>query len=261
MSGDGYDRHITIFSPEGRLFQIEYAFKAVKESGLTSVAVRGAKSCVVVTQKKVPDKLIDPDSVTNIFKITPAIGALMTGLYGGFLLFANILDAVLTANGIADAKAQVQRLRYEAHEFENKFGYAAPVHVLAKRLADISQVYTQHASMRALGVVTILIGIDEEKGPQLFKVDPAGNFRGYKATSAGVKDQEATNYLEKKIKANDRMDHEATVHCAITCLQSVLSADFRPTEIEVGIIEGGERFRKLTEDEIEVYLTAISERD
>ncbi|CAK4624041.1 hypothetical protein LEN26_018744 [Aphanomyces euteiches] len=242
MSGDGYDRHITIFSPEGRLYQIEYAFKAVKESGLTSVAVRGAKSCVVVTQKKVPDKLIDPDSVTNIFKITPAIGCLMTGLY-------------------ADAKAQVQRLRYEAHEFENKFGYAVPVHVLAKRLADISQVYTQHASMRALGVVTILIGIDEEKGPQLFKIDPAGNYRGYKATSAGVKDQEATNYLEKKIKANDRMDHEATVHCAITCLQSILSADFRPTEIEVGVVIEGERFRKLTEDEIEAYLTAISERD
>ncbi|RQM19965.1 hypothetical protein B5M09_002638 [Aphanomyces astaci] len=285
MSGDGYDRHITIFSPEGRLFQIEYAFKAVKESNLTSVAVRGATSCVVVTQKKVPDKLIDPDSVTNIFKITPAIGALLTGLYG------------------TDAKAQVQRLRYEAHEFENKFGYPVPVHVLAKRLADISQVrffitylpslvssssaqvYTQHASMRALGVVTILIGyvdlfcsnrlylkaifhdlilifsIDEEKGPQLYKVDPAGNYRGYKATSAGVKDQEATNYLEKKIKANDSLDHEGTVHCAITCLQSVLSADFRPSEIEVGVVVQGERFRKLTEEEIDVYLTAISERD
>ncbi|EQC37449.1 proteasome subunit alpha type-6 [Saprolegnia diclina VS20] len=242
MSGDGYDRHITIFSPDGRLYQIEYAFKAVKESSLTSVAVRGAKSCVVVTQKKVPDKLIDPDSVTNIFKITPLIGCLMTGLY-------------------ADAKAQVQRLRYEAHDFEHKYGYPVPCHVLAKRLADISQVYTQHASMRALGVVTMLISVDEEKGPQLYKIDPAGHFWGYKATAAGVKDQEATNYLEKKIKANAAMDHETTVHTAITCLQSVLSADFKPSEIEVGIIVEGERFRKLTENEIDGYLTAISERD
>ncbi|OQS02897.1 proteasome subunit alpha type-6 [Thraustotheca clavata] len=242
MSGDGYDRHITIFSPDGRLYQIEYAFKAVKESGLTSVAVRGATSCVVVTQKKVPDKLIDPDSVTNIFKITPLIGCLMTGLY-------------------ADAKAQVQRLRYEAHEFEHKFGYPIPCHVLAKRIADISQVYTQHASMRALGVVTILISVDDEKGPQLYKTDPAGHYWGYKATSAGVKDQEAQNYLEKKIKANDSMDHETTIHTAITCLQSVLSADFKPSEIEVGIIAQGERFRKLTESEIDGYLTAISERD
>jgi 20S proteasome subunit alpha 1 len=59
---------------------------------------------------------------------------------------------------IADCKAQVQRLRYEAHEFEHKFGYKIPTHVLAKRCADLAQVYTQHASMRAFGVVTILIG-------------------------------------------------------------------------------------------------------
>jgi 20S proteasome subunit alpha 1 len=155
----------------------------------------------------------------------------------------------------------VQRLRYEAHEFENKFGYKVPCHLLAKRIADVAQVYTQHASMRAFGVVTMLISVDDEKGPQLFKIDPAGHFWGYKATSAGVKEQEAQNYLEKKIKANPAMDYEATLHTAITCLQSVLSADFRPNEIEVGVVVQGQRFRKLTEDEIEVHLTAISERD
>ncbi|OWZ24808.1 Proteasome subunit alpha type-6 [Phytophthora megakarya] len=242
MPGDGYDRHITIFSPEGRLYQIEYAFRAAKESTLTSVAVRGKDSAVFVTQKKVQDKLIEPDSVTNVFQITPEIGCLMTGLY-------------------ADSKAQVQRLRYEAHEFENKFGYKIPCHVLAKRIADVAQVYTQHASMRAFGVITMLISVDEEKGPQLFKIDPAGHFWGYKATSAGVKEQEAQNYLEKKIKANPAMDQETTLHTAITCLQSVLSADFRPNEIEVGVVIQGQRFRQLTEEEIEVHLTAISERD
>ncbi|DAZ99682.1 TPA: hypothetical protein N0F65_001919 [Lagenidium giganteum] len=244
MAGDGYDRHITIFSPEGRLYQIEYAFKAAKESGLTSVAVRGSKSCVVVTQKKVADKLIDPDSVTNIFQITPEIGCLMTGLY-------------------PDAKAQVQRLRYEANEFEHKFGYKIPCHVLAKRIADVAQVYTQHASMRAFGVITMLVSIDDEKGPQLFKIDPAGHFWGYKATAAGTKEQEAQNYLEKKIRSNANMDEETTIHTAISCLQSVLSADFRPNEIEVGVVtaDGDKRFRKLTEEEIEAHLTAISERD
>lgn len=161
----------------------------------------------------------------------------------------------------ADSKAQVQRLRFEAHEFENKFGYKIPCHVLAKRIADVAQVYTQHASMRAFGVVTMLISVDEEKGPQLFKIDPAGHFWGYKATSAGVKEQEAQNYLEKKIKANPAMDYELTLHTAITCLQSILSADFRPNEIEVGVVVQGQRFRKLTEDEIETHLTSISERD
>lgn len=152
-------------------------------------------------------------------------------------------------------------MRYEAHEFENKFGYKVPCHVLAKRVADIAQVSTQHASMRAFGVVTFLISVDDEKGPQLFKIDPAGHFWGYKATAAGTKEQEAQNYLEKKIKANASMDYETTLHTAITCLQSVLSADFRPNEIEIGIIRNGERFRTLSEDEIEAHLTAISERD
>ncbi|KAG6594151.1 Proteasome subunit alpha type-6 [Phytophthora cinnamomi] len=242
MPGDGYDRHITIFSPEGRLYQIEYAFRAAKG---VHAHVRGRAR---QGQRRVRDPEESAGQADRArlgherVQITPEIGCLMTGLY-------------------ADSKAQVQRLRYEAHEFENKFGYKIPCHVLAKRIADVAQVYTQHASMRAFGVITMLISVDDEKGPQLFKIDPAGHFWGYKATSAGVKEQEAQNYLEKKIKANPAMDYETTLHTAITCLQSVLSADFRPNEIEVGVVVQGQRFRKLPEDEIEAHLTAISERD
>lgn len=242
MAGGGYDRHITIFSPDGRLYQIEYAFQAVKDSGLTSVGLRGKDCTVLVTQKKILDKLIDPSSVTHLFKITPKIGCVMTGM-------------------LADARAQVQRLRVEANEYKNKYGYDVPCHVLAKRIADISQVYTQHASMRALGIVTMLSSVDEEKGPQLFKIDPAGHFWGYKGASAGVKEQEAQNYLEKKVKANPLMEKDETIQTAIACLQSILSADFRPNELEVGVVFGNERFRALTEDEIDTHLTAISERD
>lgn len=87
----------------------------------------------------------------------------------------------------------------------------------------------------------MLIGIDDEKGPQLYKIDPAGHFWGYKATSAGKNEQQALNYLEKKVKANPKMDYTATLHAAITCLQSILSADFRSNEIEVGVARTGER--------------------
>ncbi|GMP36969.1 hypothetical protein CsSME_00008890 [Camellia sinensis var. sinensis] len=91
-SGGGYDRHITIFSPEGRLFQVEYAFKAVKSSGITSIGVRGKDSVCVVTQKKVPDKLLDQTCVTHLFPITKFLGLLATGMTGYFFAFPSSFD-------------------------------------------------------------------------------------------------------------------------------------------------------------------------
>jgi len=242
-SSAGYDRHITIFSPEGRLYQVEYAFKAVKNANQTTIAVRGEDSVVVVTQKKVPDKLIDPSSVTSLFNITDNIGCAMTGM-------------------LADAKTLVQRTRFEAAEFKYKYGYEIPVQFLAKRIADISQVYTQHAYMRPLGVEMIFVGIDEEVGPQLYKCDPAGTFIGFKAAASGQKDQEATNFLEKKLKGKPKFNTEETIQMAISSLQSVLSADFKPSEIEVGIVtKTNPRFTLLSPNQVDNYLTQIAERD
>ncbi|XP_039033457.1 proteasome subunit alpha type-6-like isoform X3 [Hibiscus syriacus] len=222
-SGGGYDRHITIFSPEGRLFQVEYAFKAVKAAGITSIGVRGKDSVCVVTQKKVPDKLLDQASVTHLFPITKFLGLLATGM-------------------TADARTLVQQARNEAAEFRFRYGYEMPVDVLSKWIADKSQVYTQHAYMRPLGVVAMVLGIDEEKGPQLYKCDPAGHFYGHKATSAGSKEQEAINFLEKKMKNDPAFTYEETV--------------------QVGVVKADNPvFQVLSTEEIDEHLTAISERD
>lgn len=245
MSRDSnYDHHISIFSPQGRLYQMEYAFKAASSaSGLTGVSLRGKNSCAVVTQKKVPDRLMDPKSISHMFTITPKIGCLATGM-------------------IADCKAQVQRLRYEAADFQFKYGYSIPVHVLAKRIADIAQVNTQSASMRPLATVCILIGVDDEKGPQVFKVDCAGHYLPFFGTASGSKEQEAVNFLERRVEDMKEYDADQTVRTAIMCLGSVLGSDFRGNEIEVAMVEGKDGlFTKLSEEEIDAHLNAIADAD
>lgn len=240
----GYDRHITIFSPEGRLHQVEYAFQAVKKSqNMTSVALRGDDSVVAVTQKKVPDKLMDKDWATHLYNITPAIGCLMTGMS-------------------ADARALVYRAREIAAKYQDENGYPIPVHFLALKLANIGQVYTQHAYMRPYGVSAMLISMDDEKGPSLYQIDPAGNYFGYKAAAAGTKDQEAINALEKIVKKKIALPESETIQQAIGCLQAVMGMDFKPADIEVGVVSKSRPgFYRLTEAEIDTHLTAIAEKD
>jgi len=160
----------------------------------------------------------------------------------------------------ADCLAAVQRARYEAADFEFKYGYAAPVSVLAKRLADIAQVNTQSASMRPLAVVMLLVGVDDEKGPQVLKVDPAGHFLPFKGAATGSKEQEATNFLERRVDKIKQLTKDEAVRTAIVCLGNVLGSDFKGNELEVAIVQSKEGlFRHLTEDEVEGHLNAIAD--
>lgn len=242
-SGSGYDRNITVFSPEGRLYQVEYAFKAMKSAGYTAVGVRGVDSVCVVTQKKVPDKLLDPTSVTHLFPLSSRVGMVAIGQ-------------------TPDAKAVVENARKQAADYKRKYGCEIPVDYLAKLVADKAQVATQQAGMRPFAITAMLLGVDETWGPQLYKVDPAGFYVGYKAACAGAKEQEATNFLEKKIKNNPQYNYDECVRMAITAIQTVLSEDFKAHEIEVAVVTAASnKFRVLSNEEVEDHLTAISERD
>merc|ERR1712127_158492 len=133
---------------------------------------------------------------------------------------------------------------------------------LALKLANIAQVYTQHAYMRPYGVSTMLFSIDEEKGPSLYQVDPAGMYLGYKAAAAGTKDQEAINALEKVMKKKLQMTEAETIQQAVGCLQAVMGMDFKPADIEVGLVSKSRSgFTRLTEEEVDGHLTAIAEKD
>lgn len=219
---------------------MEYAFKAAN-SGLTGVAIRGKDSVCVVTQKKVPDRLMQPDSVTHLFALTPKVGCCVTGV-------------------MADAKAYVQRARYESAKWQFDNGYSTPTKMIAKRMADLAQVNTQSASMRPLACISLLIGVDDEEGPTVCKVDCAGHFLPFKAAASGPKEQEAMNFLEKRVDQMAEFTQDEVIRTAITCLGSVLGSDFRGSEIEVGTIAGKKgKFTVLTEEEIEIHLNAIAD--
>jgi 20S proteasome subunit alpha 1 len=183
---------------------------------------------------------------------------------------------------IADARAQVARARSEAAAFRYKFGYEITPDSLARRLADINQVYTQRAAMRPLGISMIMIGLDPEFGPQCFKLDPAGYFVGFHATAAGQKQQEAMNHLEKKwkkldngkggedaAKAGKNLSRSEVIEMAIEVMSTVHATDYKPAEIEVGVVSNSQdedeklrgKWRVMGEAEIEEYLLAYAEKD
>ncbi|VDP70465.1 unnamed protein product [Schistosoma mattheei] len=228
----GFDRFMTIFSPEGRLYQVEYTFKAISLDGHLSVGVRGNDCAVVAAQLKLPDKLIDRRSMTRIFRLTDSTGCIMTGM-------------------APDCRAQVQRARYEAATFKHKFGYEVPCDVLLHRIGEINQVYTQSAEMRPLGCAMLAISYDEELGkPQLYKSDPSGFVAGHRAVAVGDKQTEAMRHLENEspnpsacpilrifqFRKQENYTLEEAIELAISCLSHTHSMDFKATELEIAVV-------------------------
>lgn len=236
-----HEYQITIFSPEGKLHQIEYAFKALKAAGLTGVGVRGADCVVLCAEKKVGERMMDASTITSLHRVTAHVGCLAIGREG-------------------DGRAWVARMRQEAFEHQQKNGEQISADILASRAADISQVYTQRSSMRAYAVELLIAGVDAEKGPLLLKVDPAGHYIGYQAVTSGAKEQEATNHLERALRERgsfDALSEAEAVRVAVECLQETIGQDFKAGDIEVGIIARDRPFKKLSEAELEAHLKVI----
>lgn len=249
-----YDRHITVFSPQGKLFQVEYAFRAVKGCNLTAVAIRGPTCACIAVQRRVPnlqqggqtEKLLDLRSVRSVWKVTAEQGCVFVGIPG-------------------DARSMVYRAMEIANKYEYENSHKMPPDLLALKVANTNQVYTQHAYMRLRACEGLFIGIDEEtKKPTIFRVDPAGWFAGYNAVAIGAREQEGMNLLEKVLK-NENTDistDDKVVEETIATLQTIVGTDFKPIDVEVALVSlSNPKFRELDEQAIERHLNNIAERD
>lgn len=194
----GYDRAITVFSPDGRLYQVEYAIETVRR-GTIAVGVKCKDGIVIAVEEK-PRKLQISNTAQKIFQIDDHVG-------------------VAAAGYIPDARSQVDNARFFSQS--NKMIYDEPVEVetIAKHLADQSQQYTQYAGVRPFGVALILGGVVTGK-PQLYLTDPSGTYISYDAIAIGSGSDQVTDFLEKTYKNDLSLDDASALASAGIYLSS-----------------------------------------
>ena len=230
-SKEAYDRASTIFSPDGRLFQVEYAREAVKR-GTTTVGVKYTDGVVLIVDKRITSSLIEPDSIEKIFQIDDHIGCATSGL-------------------VADARALVERTRLDAQINEITYDEKMPIKTLVKRICDFKQAYTQYGGARPFGTTLLIAGVDAT-GPQLFATDPSGAYMEYKANSEGVGRSDAMAYFEEKYKEN--MTLEESIDMGIKAIHKGSEGKLNPDAIEIAVIDAKEKFRRLSHDESKNYV-------
>lgn len=174
----GYDRAITVFSPDGRLYQVEYAIETVRR-GTLAIGVKSKDGIVLAVEEK-PRKLQNSEITQKIFQVDDHIG-------------------VAAAGYIPDARSQVDNARFFSQS--NRMIYDEPIEVesVAKHLADQCQQFTQYAGVRPFGVALIIAGIDKS-GSTIFLTDPSGTYISYDAVAIGAGSDQVTEYLEKYYK-------------------------------------------------------------
>ncbi|QLH06704.1 archaeal proteasome endopeptidase complex subunit alpha [Nitrosopumilus ureiphilus] len=194
----GYDRAITVFSPDGRLYQVEYAIETVRR-GTIAVGVKCKDGIIIAVEEK-PRKLQISNTAQKIFQIDDHVG-------------------VAAAGYIPDARSQVDNARFFSQS--NKMIYDEPVEVetIAKHLADQCQQYTQYAGVRPYGVALILGGVVNDT-PQLYLTDPSGTYISYDAIAIGSGSDQVTDFLEKTYKDDLSLDDAAILSAAGIYLSS-----------------------------------------
>ncbi len=234
----GYDRAITMFSPDGRLLQVEYAKKTVRQ-GSTAIGIVASDGVVLVTDKRIVDKLVVVDAVEKIFQIDSHIGASASGI-------------------ISDARLLIERAQLRAQQ--HRVTYDTPVDSLTivKDICALKQLTTQSGGFRPFGVSLLIISVEND-GPKLYETDPTGIFFQYKATAIGEGEVEVEEILHKEYK--DTLNVEQAIDLALNALMKTLGKKFSAEQLDVAYIKTKDKaLVRLKREEVQKLLTKMKKK-
>ena len=233
-----YDSRTTTFSPEGRLYQVEYANEAINNTG-TTLGVVCKDAVILAGEKKVISKLLDKGTASEkIYMIDDHLVVAVAGI-------------------TADANILINKLRLSAQRYTFQFAEQIPVEQLVTEMCDVKQGYTQFGGLRPFGVAFLYAGYDEHFGFQLYRSDPDGVFKGWKANAMGANKATAESILNEKWK-EDMNTQEGLDLIARVLLKAMDTAAPSSETLEVGILskdgKGKVCYRMLGPEEIDTLM-------
>ena len=224
-SGRGYDHGITTFSPDGRLFQVEYARESVKR-GTTTVGLKYRGGVLLIVDKRIANRLIIPESIDKVYKIDDHIGFATSGL-------------------VADARQLVARARAECQINRITYSDKVPVDILTKKICNFKQSFTQYGGTRPFGTALLIAGVDDN-GIHLYETDPSGAYQSYHAGAVGRGRNSVVDYFERKWKKN--MTQNAAIKLGLEALRSSLDEDLNKNAVQIAVLNK-DGFRLMDQEE------------
>lgn len=230
-----YDRALTVFSPEGRLYQVEYALEAVRR-GTIAVAVKCKEGVCLAAQIKIPTVLMDADSIDKIFKVDQHIGVAISGLH-------------------ADSRTLINYARIQAQSFRLTYDEPVRLNMLAKSIADLVQQYSQFGGIRPFGCALFFIGIDVV-GTHIFTTSPSGIYRSFKAYALGNGEATARDYLKDNYKPEVSFDE--IMNLTLNTLKESINEEATKDNTRLAYIKVEDsKFHMCNKDEIDEFLKRL----
>lgn len=224
-----YDSRTTIFSPEGRLYQVEYAMEAIGHAG-AAIGILAKNGVVLAAEKKTTSKLLESDKTSEkMYLVDNHIACAVAGIR-------------------ADANILINQARLNAQRHLFKYAEPIPVEQMIQQICDLKQGYTQYGGQRPFGVSFLFAGYDKEYGYQLYQSDPSGNYGGWKATAIGANNSNAQSILKMDYKEDIELNDALLL--AIKVLSKTMdSTQLTPDKLEFATLSEG-KYKVLTEEEL-----------